>query len=462
MQRTRLTRRSFLKQGAALSVGSLAAPAVVPSSVLGLDGATPPSARITMGVIGCGSHSLGWNMPQMFRNDDEQIIAVCDVDSERTKQGAQKVDDHYAQKYGSTYRACSQYGDFRDLINRKDIDVVDVITPDHWHAIPALMAIKAGKDVICEKPLTLTVAEGRVLSDAAKAQNAIFQTASENRSIDSYIHLCELVRNKVIGDVRHVKVLLPEGNRHRRQVVDSSQDPPASLNYEMWQGQAPLMPYHASRVHYNFRWNLAYSGGVLTDWGAHMLDLAQWALGMQHSGPVEVEGTGEYPPEDAVWNAPPKFDLHYKYANGITMHCWAEAPGIKFEGSDGWIMFRGWRAPLRASDPAILKTELGEDAIRLHRPRVVIGRADGSKGGEHRDFIDCVKSRQPCYAPAEIGHRTITVAHLGNIAMQLGRKLQWDPEKERFVADQEADAMLSREQREPWTIDNVDSWINVG
>lgn len=193
-----------------------------------------------------------------------------------------------------------------------------------------------------------------------------------------------------------------------------------------------------------------------------MIDLAQWASGNQHSGPVEVHGRGDYPPQDAVWNATPTFDLHYRYKNGLTMHVWAETPGIKFEGTEGWVMFRGWRQPLRASNPKILSEKIPAEK-QLHRPKLIIKRAGpGIPGGEHCDFTDAIKNSKQAYAPAEIGHRTISISHMGNIAMQLGRKLKWCPEKEQFPGDAEANAMLTRKQREPWTIENVDGWVNVG
>jgi predicted dehydrogenase len=200
---------------------------------------------------------------------------------------------------GYAYR-CGVHRDFRDLINRKDIDAVDIVTPDHWHVLPALMALRAGKHVICEKPLSLTVREGRLLADEAKKSGLVFQTASENRSIDSHIHMCELVHAGLIGEVRHIKVLLEKGNAGRGNEDFRVQDPPAHLDYEMWQGQAELAHYCPARVHNTFRWNLAYSGGRLTDWGSHLIDLAQWASGNQETGPVEVEGVGKFPPRDAV------------------------------------------------------------------------------------------------------------------------------------------------------------------
>jgi predicted dehydrogenase len=448
-----LTRRTFIKSSA------IAVPAIVSPASLGLAGAVSPSNRISLGLVGCGNHGTGWNLDQIFRNDDSEVIAVCDVDRQRLANAKTKVDKHYSQKFGRIDQGCTDHHDFRELINRTDIDAVVNCTPDHWHVIPAIMAAKTGKDIICEKPLTLTIAEGRALCDVVEQKGRIFQTASENRSIESYIRLCELVRNGRIGKLQHIHVTLPQGNESRGANFNQTDvcPPPEGFNYEMWQGQAPLAPYCPARCHGSFRWNLAYSGGRLTDWGAHLIDLAQWANDSETTGPVEVEGTGTFPPIDALRNTATDFNLDYKYANGVTLNVSSSKPGIRFEGSDGWIGFEGWRAPLTVSDDKILTSTIGPDEIHLHRPRVVIAREEG-KGGEHRNFIDCIKSRDPCYAPAEIGHRTISIAHIGNIAMLLGRKLKWDPDAERFD-DDAANQMLSRRQREPWTLENIDSWI---
>jgi len=448
----KMKRRHFVK-ACAVAAG---VPHVVPASALGMDGATAPSERISMGLIGCGSHGSGWNLDRMFQNADQQVVAVCDVDAHRLAKAERKVNQHYSAKLGTPYHV-ETYGDFRDLINEKKIDAVDVATPDHWHVIPALMALKAGKHVICEKPLTLTVQEGRTLANVAKKSGLVFQTASENRSVEAYIRLIELVKAGVLGDIKHVKILLPPSNRHRRTADATITTPPKHLNYEMWQGQAPLMPYCASRVHYDFRWNLAYSGGVITDWGAHMIDLAHWATGQEHTGPVEVEGQGEFPPRDAVWNTAQKFHLNFRYASGLTTELFTDAPGLKFEGTNGWVLSRGWRAApnsWKTNLPDLTAIQLPEEQ-RLRRPRT-----DGS-GGEHMEFTDAIKQGRQPYAPAEIGHRTISVAHIGNIAMMTGRKLRWDPARELFPGDDEANALLNRKQREPWTIENVDSWLNV-
>jgi predicted dehydrogenase len=485
-QQQAFSRRTFLKGAAAAAAGAVAAPLVLPSSALGLDGVAAPSNRVIYGYIGCGNHGAGWNFDQVFRYADAQIVAVCDVDERHLNAAQAKVEAHYSSQFGKGYKGCAVCGDFRKLIRRQDIDAVGIATPDHWHVIPAIMAVKAGKDVICEKPLTLTVAEGRLLCKAVKQSGRIFQTASENRSIDVYLRLIELVRGGIVGKLKHIEVRLPIGNTIERvgsearqsASEDSPTAPPRSLNYEMWLGQAPWMPYIPARCHGNFRWNLAFSGGVLTDWGAHMVDLAQWGHDTEQTGPVVVEGKGDFPPREAVYNTAPTFRIHYQYADGVTMTVSAGQgdldprqrhlgpvvgrtpnPGIRFEGTAGWIESHGWRGSLKASRREMLNAAINPASVTLYRPSEIVARTEGDRGGEHRNFIDCVKSREPCYAPAETGHRTITIPHIGNIAMLLGHKLRWNPEAERFIDDPQADELLSRKQREPWSIANIDSWI---
>jgi predicted dehydrogenase len=462
----RLSRRRFFSAGAT-AAAALAFPMVVPARVLGRGGVAAPSERIRVGLIGCGNHGVYWNLPQIFRCPDAQVVAVCDVDRNHLAEGQKAVDEHYRSTHGKNYTPCAAVGDFRRLILSHDVDVVSNHTPDHWHIIPAIMAAKCGKDVICEKPLTLFHAEGIALCRAITENKRVFQTASENRSIGVYIRLAELARSGVLGKLQSIEVGLPQGNNDLRLGPQSkatfhlrdSEPVPAELDYEMWLGQAPKLPYVPARLHGSFRWNLAFSGGVLTDWGAHMIDLAQWGHDTEHTGPITVAGTGALPPRDAVFNTAATFELAYQYADGVRMTVKSDGPYIRFRGTDGWVFSPGWRGALQANNPAILETKVDPDKVKIYRPSEIVAARDGSKGGEHRNFYDCVKSRKPTYAPAEIGHRTITIAHLGNIAMQLGRKLRWNPESEEFVGDSEATAMLSRTQRSPWTIENIDKWI---
>ena len=273
---TRITRRQWLGALAAAVGTALATPMLIPATARGTDLVAPPSQRIRMGLVGCGNHGVGWNLREMYRWPDCVVVAVCDVDTQHLENGRKSVDGNYAKIFGKDYKPCATYGDFRELVRRKDIDAIANCTPDHWHVLPSLMAAKCGKDIMGEKPLTLFIHEGRVLSDTVVQHKRVFQTASENRSIDVYFRIVELVRGGAIGRLKHVEVHLPLGNTNTRVGKNDKSlftqtavsDPPPQLNYDMWLGQAPQMPYVAARVHGNFRWNLAFSGGVITDWGA--------------------------------------------------------------------------------------------------------------------------------------------------------------------------------------------------
>jgi len=466
-----ISRRSFLKTATVAAAGGMAvvSPFVFPATSLGLQGAVAPGERITMGLIGSGSHGVGWNLQLMARNPMQHVIAVCDVDKNHLENGRRETDRLYSQRFGDSYKACTAYTDFRDLVNRKDIDAVCIATPDHWHVPMSVFAMKAGKDVICEKP-TLTIEEGRLLSDTQKKTQRVYQTASENRSIDNYQYMVNAVRNGVLGELRNIKVLLPPGNTMARGTGNESdefraRDVPPELDYETWLGPAPKVPYIPARVHYNWRWNFDYSGGVLTDWGSHLINIAQWANNTDDTGPVEVQGEGKFPDFKEPWNTAPEFRINYRYANGVTMEVWSEVPGVKFEGTKGWLLMRGWRAAIQASDEKLLNLKF-EGNKNLGRPECTVTAASGD-GGEHIDFANCVKSRKLCYYSAECGHRNHTVAHIANVSMLMdGAKLQWNPDTEKFVGTNADEAnkhfCVTRPQREPWTFTNVDSWINVG
>jgi len=460
------SRRSFLKSSA-LALGTT----LIPASAIGLDGNVAANERIAMGLIGCGSHGGGWNFQLMANNPMQQVVAVCDVDQVRMTETQTKAEKTYSEKMGTTYKGCTAHGDFRDLVNRKDVDAVCIATPDHWHVLMSVFAMKAGKDVICEKP-TLTIEEGQILTAVQKKTQRVYQTASENRSIDGYQYLVNAVRNGHLGELRNIKVLLPPGNTAARNTLNKDEqakwevaEPPKGLNYDLWLGPAPAKPYIEARTHYNWRWNFDYSGGVLTDWGSHLINIGQWANNSDDTGPVEVQGTGDFPPFDAVWNTPPTFKINCRYANGVTMEIWSEVPGIKLEGTKGWLLMRGWRGPITASDDSLLNLKF-EDDKNLGRPESTVPTKGGT-GGEHIDFANCVKSRKPCYYTAECGHRNHSIAHIANISMLLGgAKLQWNPQTEKFEGDYAEDAnkhfCATRSQREPWSFAKIDSWINVG
>lgn len=427
-----MTRRCFLKQAATMGTTGLALPYIVRSSALGKAGTVAASERITVGFIGTGSHGIAMNLKSFLAQPDAQAVAVCDVDPVHLKQGRDTVN----KKYGNT--DCAAYKDFREVLARSDIDAVMISTPDHWHVPISVAAAKAGKDVECEKP-TLTIEEGRVLVETMKRYGRVFQWSTEDRSVDVYHRMCELVRNGRIGKVHTIRVELPNG-------PDTPGNPepmpvPEGFDYDMWLGPAPWAPYTKDRIHWNFRWILDYSGGMLTDWGAHLLDGAQWGNDTERTGPVEVEGQGKFW-LDGLYNTATEYHIEYKYADGVRLIVTSGTPSLRFEGTEGWIGNRGWRGKLQAEPASILDSAIGPDDIHLYTCR----------GGEQRNFLDCVKSRKECYFPPEIGQRCFTIAHIGNISMLLGRKLRWDPDKERFVNDEQANRMLSREMRSPWRL----------
>ncbi len=432
-----VTRRSFLKKTAGFAAGTIGFPYFVPSAALGKAGAVAPSNRITLGFIGVGSHGTSINLRTFLGNSDAQALAVCDVDSSHLEQAEKIVNGQYANnKISGTYKSCAVYKDFREIIARSDIDAVVISTPDHWHALISVIAARAGKDVFCEKP-TLTVHEGRVVSDTIKRYNRIYQTASENRSVYVYHRMCELVRNGRIGKLRTIRVGLRSGPN--RPGDPTPMPVPEYLDYDMWLGPAPWAPYTKDRLHYEWRWILDYSGGQLTDWGAHLVNIAQWANDTDHTGPVTVEGKGQFG-KAGLYNTATKYEIEYEYANGVKLFISSGTPSIRFEGTDGWIGNHGWTAALQAEPRSILDSIIGPNENHLYTCR----------GGEQRNFLDCVKSRKPCYYTAESGHRTFTITHIGNISMMLGRKLQWNPDNERFINDDTANRMLSRAMRSPW------------
>ena len=430
-----LTRRGFLKG----TVGAVAAPYIIPSLARGADGKPPASERITMGCIGLGGEGLGKNVRAFLAQSDAQVLAVCDVDSQHRAAGKKVVEDHYAaQTRSGAYKGCDVYSDFRKILDRKDIDAVMFATPDHWHVLMSVMAIRAGKDVICEKP-TLTVREGRILADTVKRYGAVFQMSTEDRAMACHHRMAELVRNQRIGKLQRILVGLPSGPGEKG---DPTPKPvPEGFDYDMWLGPAPLAPYCPARIHWNFRWISDYSGGMLTDWGAHLIDTAQWANDTERTGPIEIEGTGKRW-EGGLYDTFYDFSLRYKYASGVEMLVKSGGVSLRFEGTDGWVGNNGWLGKVEASSPKILNSEIGPGDTKLFT----------CPAGEHRNFLDCVKSRRDPYFPAEIGHRCCTVMHIGNIAMNLGRKLKWNPDKEQFVDDPAADRYLSRAMREPWAL----------
>jgi predicted dehydrogenase len=417
-----VTRREFLRSSV-VTAAAFAVPTIVPSSVFGADA---PSNRITIGSIGLGGMGTG-NMKGFKGKSGSQVVAVCDVDAGHREKARQTA--------GLDEK--SSYNDFRDLLARDDIDAVVVATPDHWHVPTSIAAVKAGKDVYCEKPLTLTIGGGRALADAVKRYGRVLQTGSQQRSGSEFRKACELVRNGRIGKLHTIKVGIP-GNNRKCPPTWEAKDVPEGFDYDLWLGPAPWEPYTEQRCHYQFRFILDYSGGQMTNWGAHYLDIAQWGNGADDTGPVEIEGKGDFP-ESGLFTTAKKVDITYTYANGVKLLLTTGGGNTRFEGSDGWVFVT--RGKIDAEPKSLLQEKIGADEIKLYNSR------------DHKqNFLDCIKSRKDPIASAEIGHRSSTVCHLGNIAMLLGRKLKWDPKKERFINDSAADSMIVRSMRSPWKL----------
>ena len=420
------SRRTFLK-----TAGAVAVPMIVPASVFG---ANAPSNRITIASIGVGKMG-GGNLGAFLHRRDTQVVAVCDVDATRTESAKKRVEKHYSERLGKDYKGCAGYQDLRKIIERDDIDAVCISTADHWHVPAALMAVRAGKDIYCEKPLSLTIHEGRVLSDAVRQYGRVFQMGSMQRSDRRFRYACELVRNGRIGEIKHVKVGLSGGRSH---APVKPQEPPKGLNWDLYVGPSPWRPYHKDCCHYNFRFISDFSGGQMLNWGSHHLDIAQWGLGTDRSGPVEVKGKGVFA-ADGPYDNPIKYEVDYRYGNGITLNCsTSNRGGARWEGTEGWVYVT--RGKIDASSKALLKSIIRPEEIHLVESR-----------SHHGQFIECIRSRRETVTPCEVGHRSASMGHMGNIAMRLGRTLAWNPETERFD-DEEANRLLSRPARGPWSV----------
>ncbi len=447
-----LTRRDFLERTA--KTAALASfPLIVPACVTGRGAHPAPSERVNLGCIGMGNMGTG-DMKASLSDDRVQVVAVCDVNRESEsgywagrgggREPARRIAEaHYAGKTGRAgYKGVEAYSDFREIVERNDIDAVIIALPVHWHAIPAIMAAESGKDIYGEKPLSLTVSDGRKMSDAVRKNRRVFQCGSQQRSDELFRFSCELVRNSRIGDLRTVKCGLPGGtpdyskNAHRT----ATEPIPNGFDYETWLGPAPWKPYSPARTHVNWRWVFDYSGGQVTDWGGHHPDIAQWAMDTEDTGPLEIRNARAKYANHPIYDTASNYYFECVYESGVVLSVSNEhRMGVTFEGTDGWVWVT--RGEMDANPKSLLESEIGPGEIHLY------------KSTSHmRNFIDCVYSREDPIAPAETAHRSITIAHVGNIAMKLSRDLKWNPKKERFVKDAEADAMLSRPYRAPWSV----------
>lgn len=415
-----LGRRQFLA-GAASAAAAFAAPYFVPKSAFGA------SDRVLTGHIGLGGQ--GASNLRAFIN---QAVALCDVDQKRLDVALKSAADHG--------RTCDGYQDYRRLLERSDIDAVVISTPDHWHAQATIDACQAGKDVYVEKPLSLTVAEGRRMVQAARDNRRIVQTGAQQRSDEKFRRACQYVRSGRLGKLQRILVGIPAPNHPGEPIPDSQ--PPAHLDYNFWLGPAPERPYNEKRVHYNFRFFWDYSGGQLTNFGAHNIDIAHWAMGADDSGPLSVEGQAEFHPQR--WHeVTESCRLSYRYPGEVEMvvgQKQSDIPvGVTFEGEKGTIAVA--RGKLTSHPDDILAEPLGAGDVQLY-----------VSDNHHENFLACVASREKPICDVEIGHRTATACHLGNIAVRLGRKISWDAAAETIPSDEEARGMLSRAYRPPWKV----------
>jgi len=404
---------------------------------------TSPNERPRVALVGCGGMGT---FDAKFAERFGDIVALCDVDEARL----QKTREHF--------KRAEPYRDYREVCDMPGLDIVINGTPDHWHTLINLRAIRSGKDVYSEKPLTLTIDEGKRLAAAVKETGRVLQTGSQQRSDKTFRLACELVRNGRVGKVERVRMWLPTG---LREGPFAAQPVPDGLDWDFWQGQTPEVAYMPQRCHSTFRYWWDYSGGTMTDWGAHHNDIALWGLGKERSGPVSIEGAAKVEPIPGGYTAASQYSVKYVYDDGVEHFCnstsangWAggvlgepgpgeKYHGVQFEGPEGWIyVSRG--GTLEASDPALVSTPLPANAERLYA-------SDDHMG----NFFECVNSRKAPVADCEIGHRSASLCHLGVIAIRLGRKLAWDPQAEAFKDDAEATGMLAREMRKPYTYESA-------
>ncbi len=453
MQEVSNSRRKFIKNAAILSV----APYIVPSSVFGKNA---PSNRINVAAIGTGRISRIHDLPGVWRHDFAQVMAVCDLDANRAEEGKKLVNEYYTKKNGSPFEGVKVYTDHRELLNNKDVDAVLISTPDHTHAMIGVAAAKAGKHIYMQKPASLTIAEGRKISDVIQKTNVKFQIGSQQRSSEQFRYGAELVRNGRIGQLKKVYVGLPGdppgGNKQQMPV-------PANFNYDMWLASTPEVYYTEDRVHPQSGYGRPgwlrceqFGAGMITGWGAHHIDSAHWGMGMERSGPVEIWGKAEFPKE-GLWDVHGIFTTHALYNNGVEMIVSNELPnGIKFEGTDGWVFVSRGDYQVTSSDPGAKGTQAKK--IDASDPKILTSVISANEfhlpvsTNHHGNWLEAIRDNKQPIAPVEEAHRSCSACLLHHIAMKLNRKVYWDPAKEQFKNDAEANKMVSRPQRKAYAI----------
>jgi predicted dehydrogenase len=470
MSTSTTSRRRFLVQSAA----ALGFPTIIPASAIGRGGRPAPSQRITVGIVGWGTIASDWT-PSFLNNEKCQVVAVADPMKSSSHYGYRAermggrevgkdfINKHYSEFKPSPAKACTAYADFREMFEKEDLDAIEICTPDHWHAYMAILAARKGIHIYGQKPLSLNIGDGRRMVEEINKAGVTWQTGSQQRSDLKFRLACEFVRNGRIGKVKRVRVGLPGGHTNWNGQADQVNvaPVPADFDYEMWLGPAAQMEYRPALLPLNWRHNYNFSGGMVTDFGAHHIDIAQWAMDHESTGPVEISNIkGTMPGKEELYNTATEFHFETTFADG-TSYVIADTSeklmpevnekladkskedhtGIFFEGENGkWIWVN--RGKLEASDPAIFREKIKPEEINLYVSK------------DHTDnFLDCVYSGKPPIAPVETAHRTISISHIGNIGLRLGRtKLKWDPVAEQFADDADANGLLKREWRKPWVL----------
>jgi len=436
MKNKRISRRQFLGAGAAAGV-AIAAPYIVPASALGKEPGKPaPSDRVAIAGVGCGGRG-SYDLDRLVRYGG-QVVAVCDVNKNNLTRAMKKY----------KVAASAAASDFREIVTRKDVDAVMVGTNDHWHVLIALAALKAGKDIYVEKPVGKNIREGRALLEALKKSDRIFAGGTESRAMASTRRICELVRNGRIGKVTKIITACPGGITSG---PPKAAPVPDFLDFDMYTGPAPKRPYDPKRISTRYWFHISdyCSSGFMAGWGVHVHDIAHWAMGLDHTGPIEIEGKATYPPKGDLCDCPLTWKVEYTYADGLKMEFvdggnFADgSDGVRFEGTKGWITTH-YGGAAKASDPKILASKIGPNEVHLY---------DVGKGDDNFNFIQCVKSRKQTCSPAEAAHHSAAIGYLGEIACRLGRKLKWDPAKDVFEKDDEANTLVSCPMRPPWNLE---------
>ena len=451
-----MKRRNFIRT----MIAGMTAPSILPSTVFGKNA---PNNKINIGQIGCGRIARAHDMPETLNYDSARITAVNDLDSKRLKEGKEFVQSWYAKNKGEKTTDVKMYADYKEMLADPSIDAVIISTPDHWHAQPAMEAALAGKDIYLQKPTSLTIAEGRQMSDIIHRTGRILQIGSQQRSWTQFRIAAELVRNGRIGNVHTIKIGLPGDPSGDDEPI---MDIPANLDYDMWLGSTPNVYYTEKRVHPQQDYSRPgwlrceqFGAGMITGWGAHHIDSANWGLGTEFTGPTEIEGRAEFP-TSGLWNVHGSFYIEAKFANGAIMQIGGDFPnGVRFEGDEGWIFVTRGDYSVTASDPT--SKDQNSKALSASDPKILESKIGPNEihfpisKEHHGNWLESIMSRRPSIAPAEVGHRACSTCLLGHIAMKLPRKLYWDPNKERFNNDDEANKMLSRSQRWPYGTDYV-------